>query len=297
MSGISAGMRIVPVAAAVAAAALVAGCGGGGGGSPAAAVAPPPAKTYPSGQYGKALVLTIPGATTSVTALASPSAAGSDATLTQGATSAALTVTGGPSTGTLPMIQSSAGADIKSYKGFNGSGNDAELLIVKSVTASQTLTDSSFGVVAVAGPAGSVQVGGFHQGTITPAAQMPTVTATYNGVFGGLELSDPTTVRTLAGTTALTANFGAGTVQGSVSNLKAGGLATGYGLDLNGNISGNTYTGTTSFTGGGGNVTSSALNGAFYGANAAETAGALALTGRTPIGSNVAITGAYGAKK
>ena len=81
-----------------------------------------------------------------------------------------------------------------------------------------------------------------------------------------------------------------------------------FGLNMNGTINGNTYTGTAGFTQSGalgapaGTVTSSALDGGFYGANASETAGAVRVEGRAPDrtgnpGPSVVVTGAFGATK
>ena len=198
-----------------------------------------------------------------------------------------------------------AGRTALSYFGDNGA--------LLSMDANTPLNDASFGLVSTFGNERDGYIGAYHTGNATLVGDVPTnVTATYRGVFAGTEVGigqDLAASRPLFGVTTLSADFGAGTIAGVVPNLVAGngqgGVAqANYGLGFVGNITGNAYTGTTSFidTSNGvdvaaGTVTNSAFNGAFYGANAAETAGAVSIEGINPVGNNIAVVGSYGAIK
>jgi C-lobe and N-lobe beta barrels of Tf-binding protein B len=180
------------------------------------------------------------------------------------------------------------------------------------------LSYSDFGLLSSTSGTTGTNVGGYHNGTPTALSGLPTaVTATYGGMFVGEARSAGSTAvatpaNALAGTANLTANFGSGAISGKVSNLTTptayatgGGISSspvGYGLGMNGTISGGAYTGTAGFTNAAGtaaagSVTSSALNGGFYGPNATETAGALVVRGTAPTGTATVITGAFGAKR
>ena len=168
---------------------------------------------------------------------------------------------------------------------------------------------------------GSVTTGFYFAGNATPTADMTTlksgnVKATYTGAFQGTQLVGSTASDIFSGNfpgVTLNADFGKGTVAGNVYNLQTATNCTStsctqtplsYGLAVNGTISGNSYSGTTSFTGvatapgaaatgGTGN-----LLGGFFGAGAAETAGVVRVTGTAPgVTGTTSVIGAYGAKK
>ncbi len=176
------------------------------------------------------------------------------------------------------------------------------------------LTDANFGLFSAPNSSnGSLYIGGYHDGNLTPAASLPSnVTATYSGYFEGFQVAGPTTGPAstsrlgvnVAGDVALSANFTQGTIAGQVSNIVSFGTttATPFNLNLNGNITGNTYSGTVQYQTLAGQSTpggNSSWNGAFYGTGAKETAGALAFDGKTPLtpATNTTIVGSYGAKK
>jgi hypothetical protein len=258
---------------------------------------------------------------------------------------ASLKVEAGADTGLLVRnTDIEANAPTQSYS----NGTNA-LTVSKDAGSDRLLTDVSYGVYDVHNADGSRQVGSYHYGNITPQDSRPTgnVTATYAGKFTGVEVMDgrqradeakaeaesqfgPPTVRGLNGDVALVADFGRGTVQGLVGNMKytdgrrtepeaeAAALmareptATPYGLRMDAQMTGSTYKGTASFTGveNAVTVTNSAVNGAFYGANAAETAGTLSVSGQAnrtkleeyklaeqPAVPRVVVTGAFGGAK
>lgn len=141
--------------------------------------------------------------------------------------------------------------------------------------------------------------------------------------------------RLLTGAVGLEADFGSGKVAGSISHMAYDpGTApeeqrvealrelrsTGYSISLNGDITGTSYKGNATFVPDVGEegpregiaakaiaapvITtdpSSKFSGAFYGANAAETAGAVAAKGTVGAGTeretSIAVTGSYGAAK
>ena len=158
-------------------------------------------------------------------------------------------------------------------------------------------------------------------GNLTPLATMNAlksnkVRASYTGSFMGITISndeyatgpDGKPLRETAGALTkgdvnLQADFKSGNVTGKVSNLVIGIDEPGsepttldQGLSLKAKISGNEYSGTVGITPGtgankgGGSVSSSALNGGFFGPNAVETAGALRVEGKiTPTSGGVAM--------
>jgi hypothetical protein len=92
-------------------------------------------------------------------------------------------------------------------------------------------------------------------------------------------------------------------VTGNITNLQnSTGTPLAYGLNMGGTIMTNapSYTGGASFTTPGGaplgTTTSAGMSGSFYGAQAAETAGALRVEG-VPTTAPVAVVGAFGAKR
>jgi C-lobe and N-lobe beta barrels of Tf-binding protein B len=290
-------------------------------------------------QTGKALLVYIPNAS-NVSVTDSSAASGTAMTLNQsftagtagGATSQGSanfsgTLTGGTTilgTGvanrsaidstTLQIIPGTA--PLQSYE--TPAGGTANSIVVASRYANQSgtvlLNDSSYGLLGVGGTTGNIAFGGYHAGNATAVAQLP-VTGSYTGVFAGFDLKPGTSAAgfgAIDGDVKLNADFSKGTVSGNVTNItnvSSAGVtsAAGYGLSLNGTIAGNAYTGTTAFTNAtpGGpaatTATSSALNGAFYGANASETAGALRVQGLAPKSGggtvDTVVIGAFGAKK
>ena len=181
--------------------------------------------------------------------------------------------------------------------------DDNSAVLSLRTTAAGRLHYSEYGL-AVVDRGTSTIVGGFGAGVGTPKSQMPTsASATYKGSFGGIGGLDGPYAEGLVEDAQLTANFGSGKVNGRVSNLKnTDGVSKSYGLSMNGQISGNTYSGSAGFTdksgARSGRVTDSALSGAFYGPNAVETAGALGVKGTPGAGqAPTTIVGAFGAKK
>lgn len=169
-----------------------------------------------------------------------------------------------------------------------------------------TLSDAQYGLInfQYGNAYGS---GGFHSGNLTPVNELP-VTATYSGsLFGRMYEIGKSTYNIWTGVTGgvvLNANFTNGTISGSTMGISQT-AATPFELSLNGTISGNTYTGSASVVSTDGKAvpapTASAVNGAFYGANAAETAGAVRLEGQVPwkggTQANSVLTATFGAKK
>lgn len=176
------------------------------------------------------------------------------------------------------------------------------------------LTDSRYGFVRISGTVANTPdaaLGGFYTGNPTPVAQLP-VQATYNGWLAGLQVTQGnSTLGALGGPISLTANFAQGTIAGSTANVPGYAPNTfansnyGYDLSFNGRIASNTYTGAVAFTSPTGvqvpAAASSALNGGFFGATGAETAGAFRVEGQAPNASgnltNVAVVGAFGAHR
>ena len=184
---------------------------------------------------------------------------------------------------------------------------------------------------------GDVVIGSFFGGppggTATAKADMPqNVKANYNGRFAGLGFEKGEDLggvdgspSNLAGDVTMQADFTSGKVRGNVYNMTAENDNGGnndiervpFGLRMTGDIdaaTGNTYKGNVAFTKAARSawapatadtVTSSSMIGAFYGPQAAETAGALRIEGNAPGVINdvtkkqipVIIQGAFGAKK
>lgn len=185
----------------------------------------------------------------------------------------------------------------------------------------------------VTGPiSGSVTTGYFHGGNATPAADMTSlktsnVQATYSGYFRGMALQSgpmtsidggPGTATQLGGNLSMNANFGSGAVNGNISNIQrpdpastsGGGIVQPYGITMTGTMNGANYSGTAQYTdptrGTGtaaiaGGPTGQMIGG-FYGANAAETAGTVRITGTAPgtgpgTGANTTLIGGFGGRR
>jgi hypothetical protein len=168
---------------------------------------------------------------------------------------------------------------------------------------------------------GSAVVGHYFGGTATGADDMTTLknsstTATYLGTFygfgatDGADLSGGREGADLAGRVSLTANFGSATVSGSVYDMQRSsgdceGCEAGFGIALNGDITGSSYAGTAKFTEQAyepgaqpleGSSTGQVIGG-FYGAGASETAGAVRVVGDMPGGEQGFVGGSFGAVK
>ncbi|MGH6985966.1 MAG: transferrin-binding protein-like solute binding protein [Caulobacteraceae bacterium] len=148
---------------------------------------------------------------------------------------------------------------------------------------------------------------------VSETSSMPTTgSATYTGGAVGLVLEPGATssgadAGQWFGNSSLTANFSTGSVTGSVTGINVFSVATNTqtnigtlnDIGLTATISGAAYAGATNVTGPAGTAfditgATGKVHGAFYGPNAAETAGAFYLTGGT---NNVSVVGAFGAKQ
>ncbi len=269
----------------------LAGCGGGSSSGPKAVAITP-------GPTGKAVTVFVPSGTLQVSGTQNRTVSvrvnGDTATAGVGGLSAL---------GAMQRVTTvSAASTAQIYKNAN-----AQVAVV-TAAGTDVLTDASYGIVSQNTPNGTY-FGGYHQGTPTSAAQVPTnVQATYRGEFVGLYYEDKTlSTQGLVGTSSLTADFAAGTVTGSVTNLNRRNLfQEQYALKVDGKITGNSYSGTTRFVQIGGtgapvgSVRSSEMQGRFYGANASQTAGTLRVEGQAPTVAglkDVTIVGGFGATK
>ncbi len=185
----------------------------------------------------------------------------------------------------------------------SSSGNSTTFHMTRTSAAGRGLGDTRYGASLILSGRNSATVG-YYTGKATPISQMPsTKSATYRGSLVGYGTSSKHAGTSFTGDVSMTANFGNRSVRGQVSNLRAGGVAQSYGLSMDGRISGNTYSGRTGFTtksgAATGSTTSNAMSVPFYGATAAETAGAVRIEGRpgTAGAGSVAITGAFGARR
>lgn len=290
-------------------AAALGGCGGGGDGPTAAVVPsgqnPPPATLAAS---GKAIAIHIPDGN-NLRVDARSSAGGQPLSLTEAADkSSASGISAGAVgifTGDMTKSAAASADGVDSYQ-----AGASSLIIVSRASDSDPLLNSKYGMALVANGDGTASIAGIHHGN--PTGVMPAgagVTATYEGLFMGVQThqgkSAFTGLTPIVGNSRQTANFSAGTITGTVTGLQQNGDVrfgpASYGLATNGTISGNTYTGTVGFIDAAGtpagNVTHSNLSGGFYGANAAETAGALAVSGSAPGTGNIDVVGAFGAVK
>ena len=192
------------------------------------------------------------------------------------------------------------------------------------------LTDAKYGIVYVMnGNPWPVNMkdrdfglAAYHTGNATPLGQMPTnTTATYRGYFQGTAVV-PYSVRpgdvlgVLVGDATINANFASGKIDGAISNIQQRQAdltllrVDPFNINVAGTISGNAYQGTAALSGVGATATGGAVNGAFYGANAAETAGAVSAQGSLmttrlrpngppdpAVSMPMTVIGAYGAKR
>jgi hypothetical protein len=333
----------IKVAAAGLFAVTAAGGGGGGGGSPASVAVAPAATTTTTATtttaVPKALLMYIPVSGTGIPGTAVMPTAASDLTLTRSSTPTAGDRVTATATGNLASGQSSAstasfsdicagaggGCSLNSGQTFTADGAinaTASALSVSKSYGAGNLAYATYGFVQLPGGTSGTSYGGYHNGTPSEVSSLPTnVTATYTGLYAGSVITlgangAPTSIAAQNGTANLSANFSNSTVTGTVTNLTTTSAAistspgatttaaAGYGLGMNGTISGTSYTGTAGYNNGAnstaaGTVVASGLTGGFYGPGAAETAGALMIKGTDPSGkSSPSITvGAFGAKK
>ncbi len=191
---------------------------------------------------------------------------------------------------------------------------------VTTPAGTQNLTNAAYGVYTYDHTGGLV-AGGFHHGTPTSNAAMPTTgSASYRGSFTGVSFAEGGSVaasRTpLSGDVTMTYNFGVGSVAATIDNLQRAptGVAptpTGVKIELSGSQFGtnryifndtvvrSTATGTSATT-----VTLTRGTGTFYGDNAAETAATVTVKTSSNPGLNSAgatapsmVVGGFGAKK
>ncbi len=293
-------------------------CGGGGGGTGAGPAAP--AVAYATGRYGKAQAVYLPNLGAGSAAITDRSPVDGQTLTYSVATPATSTTQGtakfsvGPMAGGTTMVGSTTGMLLSVSPAttlYVSSDSTTVATVSTNAGTNALLTDAGYGRYWVYPASGQEQVGGFFTGTPTSQSQMPgNITATYTGGFTGYRVAQGQGITSLKGSSSLTADFGAGTVNGTISNLVNGsnGLNQTYGLSLAGNITGNTYNGTVGFTNaapgvasGTPVVASSALNGAFYGNGATQTAGSLSITGQAPsIGGAigpVTVVGGFGGRR
>lgn len=153
-------------------------------------------------------------------------------------------------------------------------------------------------------------------GDKTKTADMPTTgSANYKGAFMGVEQdwrggSAPVVSSRLNGAVEMSADFAAGSVTGRVGDISRstpGGngfeqKATDYSIGFNGKIDGVDFAGTSGLTQWGTNkpiastLQSGVVQGGFFGAQASEAAGAIAISSAHDA-TRTLVTGSFGAKK
>lgn len=322
------GARFALSFAAVSLSSVLAGCGGGGGGGGAlvAGALTPASSASPTGVYKQpsSSFTAFIGTFTSegVASKLQFSAEGVDATINENRqtfwTSAS---TNSAATGTqdAQLIETSSlgigftsgikgsiarnGADL--YAGKGSSVTADYVLVSNALVSSLGTTTLSYAYVGLGGkpaPAASIYVFSFFGGQKT--ADMPNVgSANYTGSFiGGVIAGDSTGVGavTLDGNVNLAANFGDRTIQGSVKGIRMDGSPTSqFSIGVNGTISGNQFSGDARLLNVAGNAVGTqtgVMQGGFFGPQAAEAAGALAVK-QTNNGVTMSVNGAFGAKK
>ncbi len=329
-----------PTVCTIAVSALLAGCGGGGGGTTTAtnvsvpssvgttSVASPPAPAAPpSGTNGSLATVDLTGRSVTLRINSSngntvdSSVAGGDVVeLNTGGAPAATAATvqvnvvgslagGGlpPSSDTLAFSGNSTVYPITTDLFANTAVT--QTMALSDAAGAVTLTDTSYGLYSQSNAASNtLDVTGFAIGN--PTLNVPTVgAATYNGSFIGVDVKPGTTnpIANLTGDATITANFGAGTVSGNITNIQvvsstAPPAAYGTDISLTGGIAGNTIAGTAAFTAGTATTSNSNLTGQFNGVNAVEVAGAVTVEGTAPTGVagasvGAGVVGAFGARQ
>ncbi len=291
---------------------LVAGCSGGGSGTGATAPLTSPPPPQPMATYN--------GTTTGKTAVALMYTSGSTfySSVGSAAYGSSLQSSAAPSGQTLVMTidgtERSAAMNGRLEAGSNGrvdasavSASGMDSIEIWNTLGAQTLSHSYAGVGTQVHehPTTPVLLAyGVHGGSATPVSDMPTSgVATYSnsGGFLGIRtqvsptMANPVAVR---GDVEVTAHFGAASVVGTIDNMSA--VRTGTPMTdrvtFDASIAGNTFT-TTSVHHAGLTDVSGLVTGGFYGPQAAETAGAIALHGDTMSNDRVILNGAFAAKR
>lgn len=205
-----------------------------------------------------------------------------------------------------------------------------QVLVSRDAGAAQ-LTDAQYGTIYVMNgnpwpilnTAFDFGLAAYHTGNATAVNDMPNLaSATYTGTFQGNGLT-PTVqnpnqmLGAIQGDVTLNANFAAGTISGTIANVRANpantytnhGAFFPFDINVNATITGNSYQGTAAYAGTGTSTTAGVVNGAFYGPQAAETAGAVTVRGNVTVpGFNaqgapaaiptpVTVIGSYGARR
>lgn len=181
---------------------------------------------------------------------------------------------------TLSSTDSINGEEQRNYT--NGSGSEFSVILASGTTATQSVFSAKLKNDTSALISDTYIVSGFQ----TDPAQIPaTATATYTGpvnmvlrqaTTGSVDIDNLHTMQNTANGANLTANFGAGTVTGTLSGAVTsnGGISgTNTTLAVTANISGNGFSGSTTQTAGSLNIQDGTIAGNFYGANAAEIGG------------------------
>ncbi|MDB5640959.1 MAG: hypothetical protein JWN07_276 [Hyphomicrobiales bacterium] len=210
------------------------------------------------------------------------------------------------------------------YTGYGDGSNGSTLQMAKSLKSSLGATSLSYSYV---GAASSVQTAtstssdtyasAYFGGQKTINTDMPANgTATYSGAYNGVFLSavpgSPLAASVTDGTASMTSNFGSGTVNGRVDDYRnivrdsngsvVSSSPISASLTFSGTITGNKFTGTAGAVQRGtdtplaGYTQTGTVQGGFFGPQAAEAAGALAI--RADIGSKATLAhGVFGLKK
>ncbi len=194
-----------------------------------------------------------------------------------------------------------------------GSSGDGDYVSVSNLLGSSLGTTSlSYAYVGIGTKASTAPSGGydvymsnFFGGQKTQVSDMPSSgTANYAGGFSGESTgfgSGGLSVESLDGNVNLAANFGAKTIQGSVDGIRFDSTSPSpFSIGVNGVISGNQFSGNAHLidakTGKTFGTQTSVMQGGFFGPQAAEAAGALAVKA-TGNGVVMFVNGSFGAKK
>lgn len=205
------------------------------------------------------------------------------------------------------------------YTGF-GSSDEGDYVSVSSLLRSSLgPTTLSYAYAGLGAKVTATQSGGydvyhfnFFGGQKTQTSDMPSAgTANYAGAFNGdvtwLD-SGRISYADLDGNVSLTADFDANSVRGSIDGIRfyhaseptRTYIDSPFSIDVNGAISGNQFSGNAQFknvtTGALSNPRSGVMQGGFFGPQASEAAGALAVTTTGSSGTTL-VTGSFGAKK
>jgi hypothetical protein len=197
-----------------------------------------------------------------------------------------------------PAITTAGGGEIHDFTGAQGLSYASFGTWTLQACSNSSDCDSTY-----AGTFGGAQGGSYQTQTL------PTGTATYNGGATGFVLqpvgTNPLNAARFSGAATLTANFTTGAVTGGVSGITAYHAETGAAvgsvnnIGMTATITGTTFNGTTSVTGGAGTAfdiagATGTVNGAFFGPAAQEAAGVFNVTGGA---NNTTLLGSFGTAK